>query len=99
MKNKLNSMFRPNQFIVLTKEDKLDYGNFNKGFIYKQLELSFYLIVNIHADNLFRSHNKFYVRENKSNWRFATTEEVKMYKIAGTPVFVGDINIDNYSII
>jgi len=91
--------FREGQYIVITElhEDDSVTG-LRLGHVYKILSMKPWLHCNYSE---YRGELEFYryTRDDRSNWRFAKTEEVSKFIDNKGPCAAVVINVDNYSII
>jgi len=98
-KKRSNPKFRKGQYIVITETTRIDtHLGLKVGYVYLQIDLQPYL----HCRTAIRGDIQKcegYKRLNQNNWRFAKTEEVKMFINNNGPVAVILKNVDNYSII
>jgi len=102
-KRRVKTKFVKGQYIVITggpKNDSDESGKyFKENHIYKQEELSEFLVAHVEGSIGDPVVDVCYERYNNFNWRFATTEEVAIYMTPSKLNCVTEQTIDNYSII
>jgi len=91
--------FREGQYIVITKihvDDKI--AGLKLGYVYTQHNMKPWFYCSFGDGTGIREFYR-YTREDRSNWRFAKTEEVKRFIDNKGPCVAIVMNVDNYSII